>query len=108
LGSQHAPLAVSLQEKDANSTLAFARAFLKARKNLPALIDGELALLDAPDPLIAFVRGGSVLCVFNIGKEAMRWALPQPVRDIGLGAGRSKLEDGMLVLPPSSAWFGQF
>src|SRR5262249_19758862 len=40
LGAEHAALAVSLQERDASSTLAYARAFLKARKNLPALIEG--------------------------------------------------------------------
>ena len=65
LGAEHGAAGGGGQEKDAGSTLGYARAFLKARKNQPALIEGDLDLLDAPDPVIAFKRGGAVLCVFN-------------------------------------------
>ena len=47
LGSDHVRLAAARQAADAHSTLAYARAFLKARKKLDALILGDLALLDA-------------------------------------------------------------
>jgi alpha-glucosidase len=107
LGPDHATLAVSVQQADANSTLAYARALLKTRKTLPAMIDGELELLDAPDPVIAFLRGGKILCLFNLGDEARTWALPRPASEITMGTGGAGLEGGVLTLPPSSAWFGQ-
>jgi alpha-glucosidase len=107
LGPEHAALAVAGQEKDAASTLSYARSFLKARKNLPALVTGDLELLDTPHPLIAFLRRGSVLCVFNISDQAQRWALPKAAREISIGTGEAGLADGVLTLSPSSAWFGQ-
>jgi alpha-glucosidase len=107
LGPDHAALAAAAQEKDADSTLSYARSFLKARKNLPALIEGDLALLDAQGPLIAFIRGGAVLCVFNISDEVQSWVLPKAAREIAIGTGAACLTGGTLTLPPSSAWFGQ-
>ena len=90
LGAGHAQLAAAGQEKDAGSTLNYARSFLRARSKLPPLIEGDLELLDAPGPLIAFIRGGAVLCVFNLGDEAKSWHLPKPARDISIGEeGRS-------------------
>ena len=108
LGPEHAALAVSAQEQDPSSTLSYARAFLKARKDLPAMIGGDLVLLEAPDPLIVFVRGGALLCVFNLGDIAARWPLPQAADAIPLGSGGARLGNGVLNLPPLSAWFGQF
>ena len=107
-GPAHAALAVAAQEADASSTLAYARAFLKARKNIAALVTGDLTLLDAPDPLVAFVRGGTVLCVFNLGGAVQTWTLPGPTGEIALGTGGATVRDGVLSLPPLSAWFGQF
>ena len=107
LGSEHAALAAAGQEKNQDSTLGYARTFLKARKNWPQLIEGDLELLAAPDPIIAFIRGGAVLCVFNIGDEAQSWVLPKAAREISIGTGGASLAGGTLTLPPSSAWFGQ-
>ena len=106
-GPAHAPLAVSAQEKDVRSTLAYARAFLKARKNLPAMIEGDLVLLAAPDPLIAFCRGGALLCVFNLSGAAQTWSPPKAASEIPIGTGGARLDNGVLNLPPLSAWFGQ-
>jgi len=107
LGPEHAALAAVGQAKDAGSTLSYARSFLTARKNLPALIEGDLALLDAPDPVIAFIRDGTVLCVFNISGEAQHWVLPKGAREIPIGTGGASLAGSALTLPPLSAWFGQ-
>jgi alpha-glucosidase len=108
LGPAHAALAVAAQDGDAGSTLAYARSFLKGRKGLPALLTGDLVLLEAPEGVVAFVRGGSVLCVFNLGDKARAWPLPKPAREIALGMGGASAKDGVLTLPPLSAWFGQF
>jgi alpha-glucosidase len=106
-GRDHAALAAGRQEQDADSNLNYAKLFLKARKTMPALIKGDLELLEAPDPVIAFIRGGAVLCVFNIGGEIKSWVLPKTAREIPIGTGGAGFSHGTLNLPPSSAWFGQ-
>ena len=107
LGPAHAALAVAAQESDIGSTLAYARSFLRGRKGLPALLTGDLVLLEAPEGVVAFVRGGSVLCAFNLGDKAQARPLPGPAREIALGTGGAAVKDGVLTLPPLSAWFGQ-
>ncbi len=77
LGPTHAALAVSHQDRDADSTLNFARAFLALRKKSAALRLGAVDLADAPSPLLAFMRtheGERVLCVFNMSGEKVRHA----------------------------------
>jgi alpha-glucosidase len=113
LGPDHAALAVSAQDANPNSPLAYARAFLKARKDLPAMISGDLVLLDAPTsedigPIIAFTRGAALLCLFNLSDEAQKWTLPRPVKEIALGTGGAVLAKDAVTLPPLSAWFGEF
>jgi alpha-glucosidase len=65
----HKPLAVSAQNADAQSVLAFTRGLLAMRKKFPALRLGEIEFVDAPAPILAFKRtheAGDVLCVFNM------------------------------------------
>jgi alpha-glucosidase len=110
LGEEHAALAVSAQEGDANSTLGYARALIGRRKALPALIEGDLQLLELPasqGPLIAFIRGEKILCLFNLGDETRQWRLTRAAAEIGMGTGGAALADGVVTLPPLSAWFGQ-
>ena len=78
---------------------------MRERKACPHLHDGDLQLLDAPLPLIAFVRGGTVLCIFNLGAEEMRWTSPS-ARSLDFGTGRVAQDGQMLVLAPFSATFG--
>lgn len=79
IDARHLARAIDRQEADPDSTLQFTRRLLKARKALPDLIRGDLALLEAPDPIVAFERFGEerrLLCVFNLGREAVDWRLP--------------------------------
>jgi alpha-glucosidase len=76
---RHLPLAVDLQERDANSMLALTRRLVALRKAHPALRHGAVRPVPAPAPLLAFQRGEGaerLLCVFNLGDEAANWPLP--------------------------------
>jgi alpha-glucosidase len=75
----HLPLAVDLQEADAHSTLNLTRRLIALRKRRPALRIGGIRPVEAPAPLLAFERGegpNRLLCVFNLGGEAVDWPLP--------------------------------
>ncbi len=106
LGPAHARLAVSAQENDSNSTLAFTRKMLKTRNHFVSLRDAGLTLLDAPLPLLAF-RRDEMLCVFNLGQTDMDFPLAQKVMGLDLGTGGVARMAGGLRLGPLSAWFGR-
>ncbi|MBV9548358.1 MAG: alpha-glucosidase [Alphaproteobacteria bacterium] len=106
LGEAHRGLAVAAQESDPASTLNFCRAMMQARKTYPALRDGDLKLLEAPLPLLAFLRGDKIVCAFNLGKTSLPWSLPAGAKSLGFGTGVSELAGGTLRLGPQSAWFG--
>ena len=97
----HPRLSVAAQEADEGAMLHAARALVAHRRSSDALRGGAVRFLDAPDPVLAFVRGegeGAVTCAFNLGPEpaAMEWPGPPP----GNAAphARARLEDGRLVL----------
>ena len=107
LGIEHAGLTAAAQERDPNSTLAFARAALSFRKSHLSLRNADLMLLDAPLPLLAF-RRGEILCVFNLGRSAQSWALPGQAAPLNFATGEASLSGRRLNLGPLSAWFGHF
>jgi alpha-glucosidase len=106
LGSEHRALAVSEQERDPASTLNLFRVLMSQRATSTALRGGDLTLLDAPLPVIAFRRGGDTICVFNLGREAMRWAIPGGTSRTLFGVGQAAVVEGALTLGPFSAWLG--
>jgi len=112
LGPAHRALAVSRQDGDASSTLAFARRFLAARHASPALRLGDIEFLDAPTPVLAFRRDGkgeSVLCVFNMSRAPAEFREPLLARAQAAdwGCGQAALKSGALALAPLAAWFGR-
>jgi alpha-glucosidase len=107
LGAEHKALAVSQQEKDPASALAYTRKLLAARKAHPALQTGSLTLLDGP--LLAFVREGTsekLVCVFNLADMELQMDLPGPATALDLGTGKASLSGNRLTLSRYSAWFG--
>src|SRR3546814_8292598 len=58
LDPEHDALAVDRQDRDPESTLAFARQMLALRREHAALRTGTLTFVDAPEPLLAFERSG--------------------------------------------------
>jgi alpha-glucosidase len=75
LSPDHRALAVSIQEHDDHSTLAYARKLVAFRRGSPALREGNIQFLDADPPILAFVRShGSdrVICIFNMSSREVR------------------------------------
>jgi alpha-glucosidase len=107
LGPEHRALAVSEQEKDEGSPLAFTRALLAARKAHPALRHGSLTLL--PGPLLAFTRQSGaekIACVFNLAGTDAASDLPGPAKALDFGTGHAALSGTRLSLGGYAAWFG--
>lgn len=70
---------VAVQEAREYSVLKAVRTFLCWRKTQPALVTGTIKFLDAPEPLLAFVReqdGQSLLVAFNLSAGNVKWKPP--------------------------------
>lgn len=96
--------AVDTQDGVAGSVLETFRSLLTIRREQTALRVGDTAFLETPDPVLAYVRGGDIVCVFNIGKDAV--TLP------GIDTGTELLAldavvDGDLNLGPNGVWIGK-
>ncbi len=57
------------QAEDPGSVLAFYRAMLRLRRDTEELRAGRTVFFDVSEPVLAFTRGGTVLCVFNLSPE---------------------------------------
>ena len=76
---EHLPLAVDVQDADADSQLAYSRRVLKMRASHEALKSGSIRVLEASDAILAFerrARDEHLLCVFNLGTEPRAWHPP--------------------------------
>ncbi|MBA3325804.1 MAG: DUF3459 domain-containing protein [Rhodobacteraceae bacterium] len=107
----HMSRAVSLQEADPDSTLAFYRRMLAWRRGHPALVHGESTILEASDTLLAYTRehgATTVLCAFNLGDAPARLALPAGMWRALDGTGFAANVDGAEAdLPPFQALFAE-
>jgi len=101
LDPAHRPLAVDRQDRDPDSMLAFARRWLAWRRTEPAMRTGDLAFIDGPAEVLAFVRGGERLCLFNLGETAVRFTLPAGDWRVAFDLG-GRLSDGGVELAPAS------
>ncbi len=64
---------------DAQGVIAVYQALLKLRKEHPAMVTGATQFVDCPEPILAFTRGETVLCVFNLSKDAVTFDCPMQV-----------------------------
>ena len=102
---------VAAQEADAGSVLHAVRAFLQWRKTRPALTQGTIGFLDAPEPVLAFVRETAderMLAVFNLSPDAAIWTVPGDLSPRLLeapGPARATLQGRTLSLPAYGAAF---
>ncbi len=106
----HAGFAVDRQVADPASTLAYARQLLAVRRAQPPLVHGDIALLDTPPDILAFLRhaeGARVLCVFNLGETPGHWPVPPELGAPRLVATESRLGDGAVpdeLAPGTGYW----
>ena len=76
---RHRALAAAAQEADPASTLHLARRIIALRRAHPALRLGSMTVKDATADLLVFERafeGETLLCVFNLGQDAVDWTPP--------------------------------
>ncbi|AQS35907.1 glycosidase [Shewanella psychrophila] len=72
----HLAFSVDLQESDETSVLNAYRHFLSWRRQHQVLITGSIKFIDAPDPMLAFIReshGAAYLVCFNLSDEPVRY-----------------------------------
>lgn len=106
VSTEHLTLAVDAQMEDPGSFLKRFKILLQWRKENAVLRLGDLALIEAPAPVLAYRRtyeGKTVVCVFNcsdlpaeISEEGLTGGL-EPVRDISHNA---EIRNGTIVLKP--------
>ena len=107
----HRALAMSRQDADPASTLNASRRFLHWRRTQPALLRGAIAFVDAPEPVLAFVRefeGQRLLVAFNLSDAAVGWTLPDigtPRVIDGHGLPTAQPDGGTLELPARGVFF---
>jgi alpha-glucosidase len=80
---QHYAVAVDVQEKNPDSPLNRARAFLAWRREHKVFRDGTIRFHDAPEPVLAFTRADeeeALLCVFNLSNVPQVFEAPGDVR----------------------------
>lgn len=83
LGPDHAAMAVDVEETDPQSMLALTRKLLAFRNANEAMLVGDLQVLQASGNLLVFERRSEsqhLMCVFNMGGEAIDWQPAQPDR----------------------------
>jgi alpha-glucosidase len=83
---------------DHDSVLALYRSALRIRRELPALGDGDLQWLPAPEGVLAFSRTPGFSCVANVSAEPMALPAGSPVLVSG-----PLTADGLLP-PDTAAW----
>ncbi|MBP7000156.1 alpha-amylase family glycosyl hydrolase [Amaricoccus sp.] len=108
---EHLERAVSGQEGDPDSVLSFYRRLIAWRKTRPELRGGGLRVGVATETLLSLERdldGRRLLCLFNLGPEAARVALPEGGWRAAEGSGFSgRVEGGEAALPPFQALFAE-
>jgi alpha-glucosidase len=82
-----------------DSVLEFYRRMLRLRRENPALRTGRTTFFDTSEPVLAFARGGEILCVFNLSPETHAVRL-QGAGAVAIAEG-AEHRDGTLVLHPN-------
>ena len=91
----HTGFAVDSQASDPASTLGYTRQLLRLRRTHPALVHGDIALIDSPEDILAFLRrdeSGAVLCVFNLGEAPVRWSPPAELGSLSVIATQNTVD----------------
>ncbi len=106
--AEHVDLSVAAQEADPASSLQSWRELVAWRKAHPALVRGDLELLDLPAPLLGFTRACAeerLFLVFNPSARPVKLALSRygAVAALDNPGTAALLDGGVAVLPPYGA-----
>ena len=107
---EHQGLSAATQTADRNSMLAFSRQMIGLRKGSPALTRGDIEMIDAHEPVLAFMRrecSERVLCVFNMSAGTSVFEDPRLLggEHLGVAAGDAVATAGELQMGPHAARF---
>lgn len=107
---EHRARAVAAQQTDPRSVLNQVRQFLSWRRDQPALIAGTMTFLDAPEPIVAFIRldgAQKILCVFNMGADPVVFSTEGlgPLAALNGHGFESEMSSAGLKLPARGAAF---
>jgi alpha-glucosidase len=108
--AEHLALAVERQEETSNSVLQKFRQFTQWRKQHAALVRGQLAMVEAKDPVLAFERvheSERFLCVFNFSNRTVSQPMTDNWEPLEVIGSKTTLEKGNPTLPPFGFWFGK-
>lgn len=109
IAQAHRPRAVARQKEDSDSSLNRVTQFIRWRKTMPALVRGQIQLLDAEEVLcwLRVTEKQTILAAFNLTDQTCRYrpgvSLRQSLQDHGF---EGRYENGDIVLPPYQAFFG--
>jgi alpha-glucosidase len=113
VAAPHRERSVQAQAADPGSVLNATRAFLRWRRDQPALVHGAIRFIDADEPVLAFVRESRaqrVVAAFNLGNAPATLLLPPELRAVTTlqieGFPRCNVEGEQVVIPPHRAWHG--
>jgi len=96
--------AVNTQAKDPDSVLSFYKRMLVLRATSQDLRNGSMAFVDAPPGVLAFRRGDSTICIFNLTDEPSMWN--GPTGDDLLVDGWTSADGGSQLAPNGFAILG--
>ena len=109
--ARHGARSVAVQDADPDSVLQSARAFLRWRKSRPELVHGAIRFLDAPAPVLAFVRehaGRRTLAAFNLSAQPVAWTPPSELSPRWLDVpGQAGVAGAAPTLPAYAAAFAE-
>ena len=100
----HRSRTAEAQEHDGASVLVHARHIIATRKRHPALVRGEIKFAkEDDDKVLAFTREGegeTLLCLFNLSREAAMHAVPAGAHATEVFCGEVTRDGGMVTLGP--------
>lgn len=111
LDRHHLEMAVDTQEANVESTLNRVRRLIRWRQQQPALIHGDLSLIEDTGDALCWIRrteDQAILVALNLTGAELRVPAPVDVEQVFQEPGfTGHIADGELVLPPYQALFAQ-
>ena len=112
VAAEHQKKSVNLQENSADSVLNSYRHFTQWRKQHSALLYGEIAFVDTPEPILSFIRKDNVeklIVCFNFSNQAQTLSLDLLSDELLVltdhNLTTTKVIDGQITLPAFGCFY---